>query len=112
MRQPSTDRGRLVLVLALATAVTVFTATVPLLRDWFDLRVYHGTVDSWIHHGGAIYDYRVPGTTYGFTYPPFAALAMLPMALLGLPAAIAVCLLLDLIALTVVLRILAAGARR
>ncbi|MFK0117844.1 glycosyltransferase family 87 protein [Streptomyces sp. NPDC090994] len=112
MRQPSTDRGRLALVLALAAAVTVFTATVPLLRDWFDLRVYHGTVDSWIHHGGRIYDYRVPGTAYGFTYPPFAALAMLPMALLGLSAAVVVCLLLDLIALTAVLRVLADGARR
>ncbi|MEU4657471.1 glycosyltransferase 87 family protein [Streptomyces sp. NPDC023723] len=111
MRRPSTDRGRLLLILALATAVTVFTATVPLLRDWFDLRVYHGTVDSWRHHGGRIYDYRVPGTAYGFTYPPFAALAMLPMALLGLPATVAVCLLLDLIALAVVLRVLAAGAR-
>lgn len=112
MRQPSTGRGRLALVLVLATAVAVFTATVPLLRDFFDLRVYHGTVDSWIHHGGGIYDYRVPGTTYGFTYPPFAALAMLPMALLGLSAAVVVCLLLDLVALTVVLRILAAGAGR
>ncbi|MGV9455876.1 glycosyltransferase 87 family protein, partial [Streptomyces sp. NPDC003635] len=107
MRPPSTDRGRLLLVLVLAAAVTAFTATVPLLRDWFDLRVYHGTVDSWVHHGGRIYDYLVPGTTYGFTYPPFAAVAMLPMALLGLPAAIAVALLLNLAALAVVLRILA-----
>ena len=73
----------------LAAAVTVFTATVPLLRDWFDLRVYHGAIDAWVHHGGRIYDYLVPGTTYGFTYPPFAAVAMLPMALLGLHAAIA-----------------------
>ena len=88
MRLPRTDRGRLLLVLALAVAVTVFTATVPLLRDWFDLRVYHGAVDSWVHHGGRLYDYRVPGTPYGFTYPPFAAVAMLPMALLALRAAI------------------------
>ncbi|WP_461084646.1 glycosyltransferase 87 family protein [Streptomyces deserti] len=106
MRPPRTGRGRLLLVLALATAVTVFTATVPLLRDWFDLRVYYGTVDSWIHHGGRIYDYRVPGTTYGFTYPPFAAVAMLPMALLGWHTAIALALLLNLAALAVVLRIL------
>ncbi|MFI0509148.1 glycosyltransferase 87 family protein [Streptomyces sp. WSLK1-5] len=106
MRTPATDRGRLLLVLAALTAVTVFTATVPLLRDWFDLRVYHGAVDSWIHHGGRLYDYRVPGTAYGFTYPPFAAVAMLPMALLGLRAAIAVGLLLNLAALAVVLRLL------
>ncbi|MGW0911620.1 glycosyltransferase 87 family protein [Streptomyces sp. NPDC002784] len=107
MRLPRTDRGRLPLALLLVAAVTVFTATVPLLRDWFDLRVYHGTVDSWTHHGGRIYDYLVPGTTYGFTYPPFAAVVMLPMALLDLPAAIVVTLLLNLAALAVVVRILA-----
>ncbi|MEV7083001.1 glycosyltransferase 87 family protein [Streptomyces sp. NPDC093516] len=109
---PRTDRGRVLLVCALATAVTVFTATVPLLRDWFDLRVYHGSVDAWIHHGGRIYDYRVPGTTYGFTYPPFAAVTMLPMALLDLRTAIAAALLLDLAALALVLRLLAGPARR
>ncbi|MFE7648093.1 glycosyltransferase 87 family protein [Streptomyces phaeoluteigriseus] len=103
---PGTDRGRLLLILALAAAVTVFTATVPLLRDWFDLRVYYGTVDSWVHDGGRVYDYRVPGTPYGFTYPPFAAVVMLPMALVGLHTAIAAALLLNLTALTVAVRIL------
>lgn len=112
MRGPDTDRGRLLLVLALAAGVTVFTATVPLLRDWFDLRVYYGTVDAWTHHGGRIYDYRVPGTPYGFTYPPFAAVVMLPMALIGLRTAIAVSLLLNLAALAVVLRVLAGPAWR
>jgi len=106
MNPPRTDRGRLLLLLALATAVTVFTATVPLLRDWFDLRVYYGAVDSWVHHGGRIYDYRVPGTTYGFTYPPFAAVAMLPMALLPLSAAIAGSVLLNAAATAVVARVL------
>ncbi|MFJ4616697.1 glycosyltransferase family 87 protein [Streptomyces sp. NPDC088812] len=110
-RAPRTDRGRLLLVLALATAVTVFTATVPLLRDWFDLRVYHGTVHSWVHDGGRVYDYRVPGTPYGFTYPPFAAVVMLPMALVGLRTAIAVTLLLDLTALAAVARVLAGPGR-
>ncbi|MFD9004938.1 glycosyltransferase 87 family protein [Streptomyces sp. NPDC059582] len=112
MRAPRTDAARLLLVLALATAVTVFTATVPLLRDWFDLRVYYGAVDTWVHHGGKLYDYQVPGTTYGFTYPPFAAVAMLPMALLGLHTAIAVALLLNLLALAAVLRMLTGRAWR
>ncbi|MGP4046612.1 glycosyltransferase 87 family protein [Streptomyces sp. 2A115] len=107
MRLPRTDRGRLLFALALATAVALFTATVPLLRDWFDLRVYHGAVDAWIHHGGSVYDYRVPGTEYGFTYPPFAAVSMLPMALLGLHTAIAVGLLLNLAATAFVLHVLA-----
>ncbi|MFF7952897.1 glycosyltransferase 87 family protein [Streptomyces griseorubiginosus] len=112
MRAPGTDRGRLLLVLTVAVAVTAFTATVPLLRDWFDLRVYHGAVDSWLHHGGRLYDYRVPGTPYGFTYPPFAAVAMVPMALLGLRAAIAVGLLLNLAALVLVVRLLTGRAWR
>lgn len=109
---PRTDRGRLLLVCSLALAVTVFTATVPLLRDFFDLRVYHGSIDTWVHHGGRIYDYRVPGTTYGFTYPPFAAVAMLPMSLLDLRTAIAAALLLNLAALALVLRLLAGPAWR
>ncbi|WOP39023.1 glycosyltransferase 87 family protein [Streptomyces sp. Li-HN-5-13] len=110
---PRTDRERLLLVLALAAVVTAFTATVPLLRGWFDLKVYYGTVDSWIHHGGRIYDYAVPGTAYGFTYPPFAAVCMLPMALVGWPVAVVVALLLNLAALAVVLRVLAGrGWRR
>ncbi|MFG3201122.1 glycosyltransferase family 87 protein [Streptomyces sp. NPDC048192] len=113
MSGPRTTGGRLLLVLALAAAVTVFTATVPLLRGFFDLRVYYGTVHTWVHHGGRIYDYRVPGTSYGFTYPPFAALAMLPLAPLGRTSAIVASLLVNLVALAVVLRILAGpGWRR
>ncbi|MFC8362131.1 glycosyltransferase 87 family protein [Streptomyces griseorubiginosus] len=112
MRAPGTDRGRLLLVLTVVAAVTAFTATVPLLRDWFDLRVYHGAVDSWLHHGGRLYDYRVPGTPYGFTYPPFAAVVMVPMALLGLRTAIVVGLLLNLAASAVVVRLLTGRAWR
>ncbi|MET8163261.1 glycosyltransferase 87 family protein [Streptomyces sp. NPDC005329] len=105
MKPPRADRGRILLLLALAAAVTVFTATVPLLRDWFDLRVYYGTVNSWIHDGGRVYDYRVPGTPYGFTYPPFAAVVMLPMALVGLRTAIVTALLLNLAALAFAVRV-------
>ncbi|WP_079065244.1 glycosyltransferase 87 family protein [Streptomyces olivochromogenes] len=112
MRHLDTDGRRLLGLLTLAVAVAVFTATVPLLRDWFDLRVYYGTVDAWVHHGGRIYDYWVPGTTYGFTYPPFAAVTMLPMALIGLRTAIAVSVVLNLAALAVVVWILVGPALR
>lgn len=108
----STDRRRIALVLVLAVAVGAFTATVPLLRDWFDLRVYYGTIDAWVHHGGRIYDYQVPGTTYGFTYPPFAAVGMLPLALVGLRTAIVLGLFLNLTALAVVVGILVGPALR
>ncbi|MGO4759543.1 hypothetical protein AB4212_64810, partial [Streptomyces sp. 2MCAF27] len=80
MTGPTTTRGRLLLTLGLTGAVALFLATVPLHRDWFDLSVYYGTVDHWLHDGGRMYDYTVPGadgTAYGFTYPPFAALCML-----------------------------------
>ncbi|WP_190169377.1 glycosyltransferase 87 family protein [Streptomyces mirabilis] len=112
MRHLDTDGRRLLGLLSLAVAVGVFTATVPLLRDWFDLRVYYGTVDAWVHHGGRIYDYWVPGTTYGFTYPPFAAVTMLPMSLIGLRTAIAVSVVLNLAALAVVVWILVGPALR
>jgi alpha-1,2-mannosyltransferase len=112
VRLLDTDGRRLLGLLSLAVAVGVFTATVPLLRDWFDLRVYYGTVDAWVHHGGRVYDYWVPGTTYGFTYPPFAALTMLPMALVGLRTAIAVSVVLNLAALAVVVWILVGPALR
>ncbi|MGW3355178.1 glycosyltransferase 87 family protein [Streptomyces bungoensis] len=112
MTGPRTRRGRLLLVAALAALVAVFTATVPLLRDFFDLRVYYGTVHTWVGHGGRIYDYRVPGTPYGFTYPPFAALVLLPLAPMTRTCAIAASLAANLAALAVVLRILAGPGRR
>jgi hypothetical protein len=48
---------------------------------FFDLNIYHGAMVWWTH-GGNLYDFVSPGTTLGFTYPPFAALAMAPMAIL------------------------------
>ncbi|MGP3980838.1 glycosyltransferase 87 family protein [Streptomyces sp. KR80] len=90
MRAPTTARGRLLLASCLAVATAVFLGTVPLHRDFFDVAVYYGTVNDWIHHGGRIYDYLLPGTHYGFTYPPFAAVCMLPMALIGWPLAVAI----------------------
>jgi alpha-1,2-mannosyltransferase len=46
---------------------------------FFDLRIYHGAVAYWAG-GGSLYDYLDPHVPLGFTYPPFAALVMLPMA--------------------------------
>jgi hypothetical protein len=48
---------------------------------FFDLRIYHGAMVWWTQ-GGDLYDFVAPKTTLGFTYPPFAALIMAPMALL------------------------------
>lgn len=102
MTWPTSTRGRLVLVLVLAVAVGLFLVTVPLHRDWFDLGVYYGTVGHWVD-GGRIYDYLVPGTHYGFTYPPFAAVCMLPMTLVDWRSAVAISLLLNAAAAATVL---------
>jgi hypothetical protein len=47
--------------------------------DFFDMKIYHGAM-AWWTQGGELYEYIAPRTTLGFTYPPFAALTMLPMA--------------------------------
>ncbi|MET8679809.1 glycosyltransferase 87 family protein [Streptomyces sp. NPDC004647] len=84
----ASSSSRVLLVIGLTAATAVFLVTVPLHRDWFDVGVYYGTVNYWINDGGQIYDYLRPGTHYGFTYPPFAAVSMLPMALVSWPAAV------------------------
>ncbi len=60
------------------------------LHDFFDSAVYSGAVTYWFRDGGMVYDFLEPGTRYGFTYPPFAALVMAPMAYLPFPAVVAV----------------------
>ncbi|TDC59344.1 DUF2029 domain-containing protein [Micromonospora sp. KC207] len=77
-------------VAGLAVAVTAFLSVAAVRHGFFDLKVYYGALNFWVHDGGEIYDFLKPGTQYGFTYPPFAALAMLPMAVLPWPAAIVV----------------------
>jgi alpha-1,2-mannosyltransferase len=46
--------------------------------EFFDMKIYHGAMVWWAG-GGDLYEFIAPGTTLGFTYPPFAALLMLPM---------------------------------
>lgn len=77
-------------VLLLAVAVAAFLAVAAVRHGFFDLQVYYGALTWWVHDGGEIYDYLRPNTQYGFTYPPFAALVMLPMAYLPWLAAIVV----------------------
>jgi hypothetical protein len=88
-------------------------ATIALIAVWavrtfgrqyvfFDLRIYHGAVVWWTE-GGDLYQFVAPRTMLGFTYPPFAALAMLPMALLGTEIAGWVNAVLNLAALALIL---------
>ncbi|MDG4802259.1 glycosyltransferase family 87 protein [Micromonospora sp. WMMD980] len=82
--------AQVVAVAALAAAVTGFLSVAAVRHGFFDLRVYHGALTYWARDGGEIYDFLKAGTQYGFTYPPFAALVMLPMAYLPWNAAIVV----------------------
>ena len=52
------------------------------LHFFFDSRVYSGAVRYWFRDDGMVYDWLEDGTPYGFTYPPFAGLVMVPMAYL------------------------------
>ncbi|KXK61365.1 hypothetical protein AWW66_14050 [Micromonospora rosaria] len=82
--------GQVLAVLLLAVVVAWFLSVAAVRHGFFDLNVYYGALTFWVHDGGEIYDFLKPGTQYGFTYPPFAALVMLPMAYLSWHAAIVV----------------------
>lgn len=82
--------AQVVAVVALAVAVAAFLSVAAVRHGFFDLKVYYGALTFWVHDGGEIYDFLKGGTQYGFTYPPFAALVMLPMAYLPWGAAITV----------------------
>ncbi|WDZ87531.1 glycosyltransferase 87 family protein [Micromonospora cathayae] len=82
--------GQVGVVVLLAGAVTAFLSVAAVRHGFFDLQVYHGALTYWVHDGGEVYDYLRRPTKYGFTYPPFAALVMLPMAFLSWHLAIVV----------------------
>ncbi|WFF09198.1 glycosyltransferase family 87 protein [Micromonospora sp. WMMD1076] len=104
---------QVVAVVALAAAVTVFLSVAAVRHGFFDLQVYYGALTYWARDGGEIYDFLRPGTQYGFTYPPFAALVMLPMAYLPWSAAIVVSVTATVLASAVVVwRLLDPVARR
>lgn len=69
---------------------------------FFDMKIYHGAVVWWAN-GNNLYEFVAPLTTLGFTYPPFAALVMLPMAVLPMPVAGWINVVASIAALTVVL---------
>jgi alpha-1,2-mannosyltransferase len=74
---------QIVAVGVLAVAVWVYVTRLsprPVWHHTFDLRVYRGAVQWWLD-GRPLYDFVRPGTTKGFTYPPFAVLCLLPLAI-------------------------------
>ena len=92
------------LAVLLGLAVRVFDAH----YRFFDMVIYHDAI-RWWSNGGELYDYVAPVRgDLGFTYPPFAAFVLMPVA--RVPAATAGWLNAagSVLALTVVLTVLAA----
>jgi len=79
---------RVAIIAGLAVAALAFDAAFAVRHGFFDLNVYYGAINYWAHGHGELYDFIREGSTYGFTYPPFAAIAMLPMAVVPWPVAI------------------------
>jgi alpha-1,2-mannosyltransferase len=74
---------------------------------FFDMKIYLGALSSWVD-GEGLYRYAAPVSGLGFTYPPFAALVMLPIAFLTAPVAGWINLLGSVVALALVLAALLA----
>lgn len=90
-RRSGAPTGRQIAILGvLALLVAAFLAVAAERHGFFDLKVYYGALRHWVRDGGELYDYVKPFSQYGFTYPPFAALAMLPLAFLPWHAAVVV----------------------
>jgi alpha-1,2-mannosyltransferase len=101
------------IVAGLFLCAWAFDATFAVRHGFFDLRVYYGAMNHWVDGNGELYDYLLPGTKYGFTYPPFAALTMVPMAYLGWHIAIGISMLLTVgAALAVIYWLVEPMARR
>ncbi|HEV7709267.1 MAG TPA: glycosyltransferase 87 family protein [Asanoa sp.] len=97
-------RREVAIVAGLAVAVLVFLAFFAVRHGFFDLKVYYGAVNYWIHDHGMLYDFLKPNSKYGFTYPPFAAIAMVPMAVVPWVLAIVISVGLSLAATYALLR--------
>ena len=95
-------RRQVVIVAVLAVLAGAFAVLFSERHGLFDLNVYYGAINYWVD-GGTLYDYLKPFSTYGFTYPTFAALTMLPMALLPWPVTAVITVLLTLAASAAVL---------
>jgi alpha-1,2-mannosyltransferase len=96
--------AQVALVAGVAVIVAVFLATVPTFRHFFDLGVYRGAVRYWLIDGGELYDFRYQDSEYGFTYPPFAALVMSPLAITSWPVAVAAAVVLNAAAVVLLIR--------
>ncbi|WP_344175030.1 glycosyltransferase 87 family protein [Kribbella lupini] len=93
-----------------AAAVVVCVAAcivLPLLwrHSMVDLKVYRLGGETLLRNASALYDVRLGGTPLPFTYPPFAAVVMVPFALMPWPVAAVVWTAITLVCLVAVWRL-------
>ncbi|MEV6306851.1 glycosyltransferase 87 family protein [Actinoplanes sp. NPDC051861] len=75
----------------MASAAVVTIVLAGIRNEFFDSKVYYGAIEYWFRgDGGMVYDWLRAGTPYGFTYPPFAGIVMLPMAYLPFPLVVVI----------------------
>jgi alpha-1,2-mannosyltransferase len=112
LRRPATFPGRAAVVTVNLAAVTFFLLSytrngVSFGPYHIDLDVYRIGARVWLH-GGNLYG-RLPATEAGvrlpFTYPPFAAIVLAPLALVPFPVAATAVTLATIALLAVVLRV-------
>ena len=104
------DLERLCALLLVTWAAVTLTRHLAVNHRNFDIRVYVGAVTAWVN-GGDLYAFGIGTRHLGFTYPPFAALLMVPMTLLPRAVVIAANVSLIAVAATVVTRICVSGSR-
>jgi alpha-1,2-mannosyltransferase len=103
---PGVRMKRSFIVAGSAAAIAVAIALLPGHRGWFDIGVYHDAMTYWVRRHGDLYAFVRPASTYGYTYPPFAAICMSPMAFLGWYPTIAINLAITVAASAFVLYLL------
>jgi alpha-1,2-mannosyltransferase len=102
---PSTDRRWiLVAVLGCAALVALGAWAYGLFDGMIDLRVYRmgGSV---LLDRASLYDAQLPGSGLPFTYPPFAAIAMLPLAALPWGVALVVWTTISVLCIALIWRV-------
>ena len=77
---------RIAVVVALVAASWWAVAVFGRHYHFFDMKIYLGALEHWVG-GEDLYRYAAPDSGLGFTYPPFAALVMSPIAFLTAPIA-------------------------
>ncbi|WP_405056232.1 glycosyltransferase 87 family protein [Kribbella sp. NBC_01505] len=98
------DRRRMLLwILAAAVLVALGAWIGGKYHGMIDLRVYRLGGDALLH-GPALYDAKLPGIGLPFTYPPFAAIAMVPLAIVPWGVALVVWTTASVLCLTLIWR--------